>query len=99
VARAPRWLATTAGLDTRGAQEVVGFDGRALRESDHARAAGIRGTPTFVFHGPDGRALATHVGGIYDPQEFIVLGEYVAAGAYRTGSFADFKQSRRRQGS
>ena len=85
-------------IDTTGSQEVTGFDGRALPENSFARAAGIRGTPTFVFHGLDGKVLATQVGGIYDPKVFIVLGEYVESGAYRDGDFATYRQSRRSKG-
>ncbi|MEW6688233.1 MAG: thioredoxin fold domain-containing protein [Pseudomonadota bacterium] len=64
-------------IDTLGAQEVTGFDGRAQPEKAFARAAGIRGTPTFVFHDFDGKVLATHVGGVFDAREFMRLGERV----------------------
>lgn len=80
-------------IDTRGALEVTSFHGLTLREKAYARAAGVRGTPTFVFHGLDGKVLATHVGAIFDPQEFLQLGEYVASGAYRDASFAAWRHS------
>lgn len=86
-------------IDTRGSQEITGFSGKALPESEFARAAGVRGTPTFQFYAPDGTLLATQAGAIYDAAEFMLLGEYVASGAYRTSSFAAYKQSRRKQGS
>lgn len=86
-------------IDTRGSQEVVGFDGRALPEKDYARAAGVRATPTFRFYAPDGRLLAEQRGAIFDPAEFILFGEYVASGAYRNASFASFKQTKQKRGS
>jgi thioredoxin-related protein len=86
-------------IDTRGAQEVTLFDGRTLPEKDFARTVRVRGTPTFVFYAPGGEVLATHVGAIYDPKEFLLLGEYVASGAYREGSFAAYKQSKQKRGS
>jgi thioredoxin-related protein len=82
-------------IDTRGAQQVTGFDGRTSIEKDFARAADVRATPTFVFYGFDGKRLLTRVGGIYDPKEFLLLGEYVASGAYRSQSFAKFRQSKK----
>ena len=85
-------------IDTRGALEVSGFDGTRMPEKEFARAIGIKGSPTFMLFGPDGTRLATHVGGIYDPAEFILLGEYLSSGAYRAGSFAAYRQSKRKQG-
>jgi len=86
-------------IDTRGAQEITGFDGRALLERDYARAIGVRATPTFQFYAPDGRLLATQAGAIYDPKEFMLFGEYVASGAHRNASFTAYKQSKHKQGS
>jgi len=53
----------------------------------------------FQFYGVDGTLLATRAGAIYDPAEFMLLGDYVASGAYRTTSFAVYKQSRQKRGS
>jgi thioredoxin-related protein len=90
----------SVAIDTRGAQEVTGFDGRTLPEKEFARSLGLRASPTFRFHSFDGKQIAEYRGAIYDPAEFILLGEYVASGAYRSGSFASYKQSKRdRQGS
>ncbi len=86
-------------IDTRGSQEVTGFDGRKAPENAYARGAGVRATPTFRFYAADGRLLAEYRGGIAAPAEFILLGEYVASGAYRGASFADFKQARQKRGS
>jgi thioredoxin-related protein len=83
-------------LDTRGAQEVTGFDGKGLPENAFARAAGVRATPTFRFHAADGALLAEHRGAIADPAEFMQLGDYVASGAYRSASFAAYKQTKHR---
>ena len=85
-------------IDTRGTQQVTGFDGRALPENEFARAIGLRGTPSFHFYGVDGTLLATHAGAIYDAAEFMLLGDYVASGIYRTTSFALYKQSRQKRG-
>jgi thioredoxin-related protein len=83
-------------IDTRGDQQITGFDGKNLIEKEFARAAGIRGTPTFIFYGlDDGKPLMTWIGGMYDPKQFLLLGEFVASGAYRSRSFAQYLQSRK----
>lgn len=82
-------------IDTRGDQMITGFDGKNLIEKEFARAAGIRYTPTFIFYGLDGTPLVTQRGALYDPKQFLLLGEYVASGAYRSVSFAQYLQSKK----
>jgi len=86
-------------IDTRGAQEVTGFSGPAMPEREFARALGVRATPTFQFYAVDGTLLVAQRGAIYDPVEFMLLGDYVASGAYRGGSFAAYKQAKHKRGS
>jgi thioredoxin-related protein len=83
------------GIDTRGAQQIIDFDGVSRTEKDYARSIPIKGTPTFIFYGLDGGQLYRHVGAVYDAAEFLLLGEYVASGGYRSGSFAQFRQSKK----
>jgi thioredoxin-related protein len=85
----------TLALDTRGAQPITGLDGRVLPENAFAREQKIRGTPTFDFYAPDGERLYRHVGGLFDPAEFLLLGRYVASGAHRTLTFAEYKHGKK----
>ena len=78
-------------IDTKGAQAITGPDGRVHKEHDFARAMGVRRTPTFDFLGANGARLYRHVGGIYEPAEFLLLESYVASGAYRSLTFDQFK--------
>jgi thioredoxin-related protein len=87
---------TVLGIDTRGSQQITDFGGVSRSEKDYARALPIKGTPTFIFFGLDGSPLYRHVGAVYDPAEFLLLGEYVASGSHRSSSFAQFRQSRKR---
>ena len=83
-------------IDTLGDQTVTGFDGKDLIEKKFARAAGVEHTPTFIFYSVDtGKPLVTWVGGLYDPKQFMLLGEFVVSGAYRNHSFAQYLQSRK----
>jgi thioredoxin-related protein len=79
-------------IDTRGAQPITGLDSRTSPENAFSREQKVRGTPTFDFYGPDGERLYRHVGGIFDPAEFILLGRYVASGAHRALGFPEYKQ-------
>jgi thioredoxin-related protein len=80
-------------VDLRGAVPLVDFAGRATTEKAFGAAQGVKLTPTIVFYDFDGKPLARHAGEIRDPREFLLLGEFVASGAYRSGTFAEFKQA------
>lgn len=80
-------------VDTRGAIPLTDFAGKQLTEREFTVAQGIRVTPTMVFYDFDGKPLARFSGEIRDAKEFILLGDFVSTGAYRTRSFAEYKQS------
>ncbi|MCC6609293.1 MAG: thioredoxin fold domain-containing protein [Burkholderiales bacterium] len=84
-------------IDTLGALPITDFTGREWTEKAFARSIPIVGTPTFVFYGLDGEPLARHVGKVADPAEFMLLGEFVASGAHRRQSFAEYKSRNQRQ--
>jgi len=86
-------------IDTRGDLPITGFDGRILPEKEFARSLGVRGTPSFLFFAPDGARLYVHAGGLFDSAEFMLLADYVAGGAYRSESFAAYKQNKSKRGS
>lgn len=85
----------TLAVDTRGAQPITGLDARVLPENAFAREQKIRGTPTFDFYAPDGERLYRHVGGLFDPAEFLLLGRYVASGKRRSLTFAQYKHRKK----
>ncbi len=80
----------TIAIDTRGSQPITGFDGKQLPENEYARAVKVNRTPTFDFYGLDGRLLYRHSGAIYDREEFLLLGRYVASGSFRSQTFRDY---------
>ena len=87
---------TVIAIDTRGAQPITGVQGSTLPENLYAKSVGVRATPTFDFYAPDGERLYRHVGGIFDPREFLLLERYVASGAFRSQTFAQFKEKEKR---
>ena len=58
----------------------------------------MKGTPTFVFYDLAGREIVRVLGPTEDPAEFLLLGEFVASGAYKTRSFAQYKTQIRKGG-
>lgn len=87
---------TVIAIDTRGAQPITGADGRVLPEKELAKKLGVRATPTFDFYAPGGERMYRHVGGIFDAREFVLLERYVASGAFRSQTFAQFKEKEKR---
>jgi len=77
-------------INIYGAAPFGDFAGQAVTEKTFALTTGIRATPTLVFYDLEGREIIRQTRAIRDPGEFMVLGEFVASGAYRTRDFAEF---------
>lgn len=82
---------TAFPVDVLGDVPVTAPDGREMAEKKFAAAMKVRGTPTFVFLGPDGIEMARYAGATRDADEFMLLGRYVADGHYRSQSFDQFR--------
>lgn len=83
-----------------GAVPLSDFAGREHTEKSYAQSAGIKGTPTFLFYDLDGKEVVRIVGPVKDVAEFMLLGEFVSSGAYKSRKFAEYRQAQlRRKGS
>ena len=78
-------------IDIRGANPLVGFDGKELSEKAFAAAQKVMATPTSVFYGLDGKEQVRFAGPPRDVREFMRLGEFVQSGEWRRGSFDQYK--------
>jgi thioredoxin-related protein len=67
------------------------FAGREMPEKAYAQALKIRATPTFIFIDGAGREVVRIVGPLETPAEFLLLGQFVATGEYKSRSFSQFK--------
>jgi thioredoxin-related protein len=67
-------------VDFLGSVAITDFAGKELTEKAFARAQRVRGTPTFLFVGLDGREMTRYTGATRDADEFMALGRYVAEG-------------------
>lgn len=79
-------------MDIHGAVPLKDFSGRDISEKAFAARTKIRATPTFVFHDLSGAEIARVVGSV-EVDEFKLLAEFIASGAYKTRQFAAYKQS------
>ena len=77
-------------VDAFGNQPLTDFAGAETTEKAYARKLVVRGTPTFVVVGLDGRELARFTGATKDAEEFMQFGRYVVDGHYRSQSFEQF---------
>jgi thioredoxin-related protein len=81
-------------LDIWGSVPIRDFSRRELSEKAFAQATNVKGTPTFVFYDLDGNELVRILGTVETPDEFLLLGQFVASGAYKTRSFAQYKREK-----
>lgn len=83
-----------------GAVPLRDFAGKDHTEKSYAQSAGIKATPSFLFYDLDGREVVRIVGPVRDVAEFMLLGEFVSSGAYKSRRFAEYKQTQlKRKGS
>lgn len=78
-------------LDIHGSVQLKDPRGRDLTEKGYAQALRIRATPTFIFYDLGGAEIVRIVGPLRSAEEFLLLGHFVASGAYKSRTFAQFK--------
>ncbi|NOX43703.1 MAG: thioredoxin fold domain-containing protein [Gammaproteobacteria bacterium] len=82
-------------LDTRGDTMMSNFDGTELVEKDYAlKNHRVRATPVLMFFDLDGNIMMRYTGATRSVEEFLLLGEFVTSGAYKSTKFTRFKRER-----
>ena len=82
---------TSLAVDIHGSVPMKDHAGRETTEKGYAQSLKVRGTPTFVFYDLTGAEIARIVGPLQTAEEFLLLGHFVASGAYKTRSFARYR--------
>lgn len=85
-------------IDLFGAVPLKDFRGRDVSEKAFAAEARVRATPTFAFHDLGGTEVVRITGAVRDVEEFKLLAEFVASGAYKSRSFAEHRQQHLKKG-
>lgn len=80
-------------IDVNGDTAVTDFQGKEMSEKAFAFGHRVRATPTLLFFDLDGKLVARHTGPTKDSAEFLLLGKYVAEGAYANMPFVKYKQT------
>jgi thioredoxin-related protein len=83
-------------LDIWSSVPIRDFGNREQTEKAYAQGIKIKGTPTFIFYDLAGNEIARIFGVIETPEEFLLLGRFIASGAYKTRDFAQFKTTKTR---
>ncbi len=75
-------------IDYNGDAEMADVDGRTMRSKDYAqKVARVRGTPTLMVIGLDGKELLRHYGPVGGARELMWLADYVVAEEFRRRPF------------
>jgi thioredoxin-related protein len=85
-------------VDIYGSVPLKDTTGRDTTEKGYAQAAKVRLTPTFVFYDLTGREIVRFAGPLETAEEFILLGQFVASGAYRKSTFAQYRTQKPKGG-
>lgn len=81
-------------IDVNGDTQMTDFQGKATTEKAFAFENRVRATPTLLFFDLDGKLVTRFTGPARDKAEFLLLGKYVADGAYLGQPFAKYKQAK-----
>ena len=91
VQAAYRALYLVYSIDVNGDTEITDFQGKATTEKEFAFSHRVRATPTLLFFDLDGKLVTRYTGPTKDKAELLLLGKYVAEGAYATQPFTKYK--------
>jgi thioredoxin-related protein len=80
-------------VDIKGAVPITDFAGKQTTEKAFAAAQGVKFTPVIIFYGLDGKPLTRFDGEIPSVEDFMLLGDFVVSGAYKSMTFAGYRQS------
>lgn len=69
----------------RGNFDVISPDGEEMNEVEFGRKSRVRLTPVFIFYDQEGKQ-ALRTTGYLNPERFILAGQYVTDGVYKTGT-------------
>lgn len=84
-------------MDVNGDVPMTDFSGTEMPQKEFAfKHNRVRATPVFLFLGLDGKLLTKYTGATRDAEEFLWLGEFVTAGAWKTTNFTAYKRERAR---
>jgi thioredoxin-related protein len=85
-------------VDIHGSVPLKDTSARDATEKSYAQGLKVRATPTFVFFDLKGTEIVRFVGPLETADEFLLLGQFVATGAYKKGTFAQYRTQKPKGG-
>jgi thioredoxin-related protein len=80
-------------VDIEGDLEITDFAGKRTTQKAMAlQEYRVRATPVFAFFDLDGKLVARYTGATKDAEEFRLLGQFVADGAYASTNFPTYRR-------
>lgn len=84
----------TYQIDIEGANEMTDFDGtEGTAQSLSEKKYRVRATPVMMIFDKTGKPLLKYTGPTRTKEEFMLLGQYVVDGSYKTTSFTRYKRA------
>lgn len=79
-------------MDVKGDTAMTDFKGKDTTEKAFALEHRARATPTFIFFDLEGNGVTRFTGATQTAGEFLLLGQYVVDGVYKTMPFNVYKR-------
>ena len=84
-------------VDIEGDVDITDFEGNSTSQKDFAfKQHRVRATPVFAFFDLEGKRVARFTGATRDAEEFMLLGQFVAEGAYKDTNFTRYKREKKK---
>ena len=84
-------------VDVEGDVDITDFEGNSTSQKDFAfKQHRVRATPVIAFFDLEGKRVARFTGATRDASEFMLLGQFVAEGAYEDSNFTRYKRENKK---
>lgn len=84
-------------VDIEGDVDITDFEGNSTSQKDFAfKQHRVRATPVIAFFDLEGKRVARFTGATRDAAEFMLLGQFVAEGAYKDTNFTRYKREKKK---
>ena len=84
-------------LDIEGDIAMTDFNGQQTTQKDFAfKQHRVRATPVIAFFDLEGNPINRYTGATRDAKEFLLLGKFVADGAYKKTNFTRYKREHKK---
>ncbi|MFA5531099.1 MAG: thioredoxin family protein [Thiohalomonadaceae bacterium] len=83
-------------VDIEGDVEMVDFAGKTTTQKNFAEVNRVRATPVIAFFDLEGNPVHRYTGRTSGTDEFLLMGRYVADGAYRHMPFSRYKREQKK---